>query len=147
MQPMATFEASKSNTRLTQLINGQTVAVWMEDKSSGPAVYAQNFTFEGNNNGVVEGTNSNTDSNKVSIRPNPACDLFHISIPSDWSQDIEVCLYQISGTLIGCQSLPEGHNQGSIAWDVSALPSGLYIVEVDTGGKEPPAQSPIIVAR
>ncbi|MCD4679182.1 MAG: PKD domain-containing protein [Bacteroidales bacterium] len=43
-RPLATYPANKQRTHLTQPVNGQAVAVFIEDKSSGSKIYAQNFT-------------------------------------------------------------------------------------------------------
>lgn len=46
VKPIATYEANKKETQLTKPVNGQSVAVFVEDKSSGLKIYAQNFVDE-----------------------------------------------------------------------------------------------------
>ncbi len=46
VKPMATYEANKKRTHLTKTVNGQSVAVFIEDKSTGLKIYAQNFIDE-----------------------------------------------------------------------------------------------------
>ena len=45
-KPMATYAANKKRVHLTETINGQSVAVFIEDKSTGLKIYAQNFIDE-----------------------------------------------------------------------------------------------------
>ncbi len=42
-QPVATYPANKKRTHLTKTVNNQSVAVFIEDKSDGLKIYAQNF--------------------------------------------------------------------------------------------------------
>lgn len=46
VKPMATYEANKSRIHLTETGNNQSVAVFIEDKSEGSKIYAQNFMHE-----------------------------------------------------------------------------------------------------
>ena len=43
VKPMATYEANKKRVQMTKPANGQAVAVFIEDKSSGLKIYAQNY--------------------------------------------------------------------------------------------------------
>lgn len=43
-KPMATFAANKSRIQFTRQINGQSVAVFIEEKSGFPKIYAQNLS-------------------------------------------------------------------------------------------------------
>ncbi len=45
-KPMATYEANKKRLHLTEMVNSQAVAVFIEDKSTGLKIYAQNFINE-----------------------------------------------------------------------------------------------------
>lgn len=45
VKPMASYEANKSRTFLSKAENNQCVAVFIEDKSNGEKIYAQNFVF------------------------------------------------------------------------------------------------------
>lgn len=42
-KPMATFSAHKERTNMTRPVNGQAVAVFIEDKGAGSLIYAQNI--------------------------------------------------------------------------------------------------------
>jgi len=45
-RPVATFSANKSRIQYTKPVNNQSVAVFIEEKSSAPKIYAQNFLDE-----------------------------------------------------------------------------------------------------
>lgn len=45
-KPIATYEAFKSRITFTEQINGQSVAIFVEDRGEGPRIYAQNFLGE-----------------------------------------------------------------------------------------------------
>jgi len=55
VKPMATYEANKSRTHLTRTVNNQSVAVFIEDKSEGSKMYAQNFIHETEDLGKIQG--------------------------------------------------------------------------------------------
>lgn len=74
MQPMGLFEANKSRIHLTNPVNGQTVAVWLEDKLNGPAVFAHAHSFDTAQSLWLD---SSMQAEALAF-PNPASDVVHI---------------------------------------------------------------------
>ena len=123
-QPMALFEASKSNTHLTRLVGNQTVGVWMEDKSSGPAVYAQNYEFEGGNSSVT----SPALPSEFRFLPNPVADVLTCAFEAQQAMNVEWRVYNSLGRLVDAQRLGVGSGSQTMRWTVSDWPAGVYHV-------------------
>lgn len=72
-----------------------------------------------------------------SIYPNPAGDILYLNLPDDSNG---IALFDISGKLILNQ--PET-NAGAVSFDVSSIPSGLYVVSFESGSQR--RKHPIII--
>ena len=122
MQPMATFEASKSQTHLTRLIANQTVAVWMEDKSTGPAAYAQPYEFQGTGNVVLE----REGQPEMTTYPNPTDIQVNCSFQSFQSGQVELRAYNATGQIVECLHANVNPGENVLPIDVSNWPAGMY---------------------
>jgi hypothetical protein len=70
---MATYSANKSRIHFTEYVNDQSVAVFIEDKGSGPRIYAQNF-FDG-----ILGTGGQSNTSKQVVYTNPVLNELKIN--------------------------------------------------------------------
>ncbi|OAB79693.1 hypothetical protein ULVI_02800 [Cochleicola gelatinilyticus] len=118
--PIATFEASKSRVQFTKFVDGQSVAVFVEDKGDGVKMYAQNF-------GEVTLSVESFDKVKASILfNNPVTDVIHVKSES---QITEISLYNMLGQKIMNVYFQE---LGEVRVPLSSLSSGQYIMNVTT---------------
>lgn len=127
-QPMGLYEASKSRTHLTAPVNGQTVAVWLEDKSTGPAVYAQSFLFEGIPSAVAEGGLDPIPG--LMIRPNPTSETLHLSGIFSKAGQVECTVFDAMGRLHWSTQGQIMPGPDCMELDVAHWPEGLYHVKV-----------------
>lgn len=121
-QPMGLYEAGKSRTHLTAPVGGQTVAVWLEDKSAGPAVYAQPYQFDGNPTDMA----AIPESVGLEIGPNPASTALHWSMPTVAGASMEVTVYNAAGQKIPSESVGGSLGRRAGTLDVTDWPEGLY---------------------
>ncbi len=141
-QPMGLYEASKSRTHLTSPAGGQTVAVWLEDKSAGPAVYAQHYQFGGAPSGVDAGWPEVA----VTVYPNPSSDVVHLEWASAASAALTVRVVDTSGRPVFIADVghqPTGESTFQI--DVSDWPDGVYRVLVSTKGESQGFSTAVVV--
>jgi hypothetical protein len=94
-KPVATFEANKSNVNLAEPTNGQAVAVWIEDKSNGAKIYAQNFTDD-----AITALTAIETANEAKVYPNPANNALNIALNSPKNALMQVEIYNPKGQLI-----------------------------------------------
>ncbi len=115
-RPMATFAANKSRIHFTRQINGQSVAVFIEQKSGFPKIYAQNLSD------VIL---SNNDLSKLLLRiTNPVHEELQLQCNNPI---VKLNIYNILG-----QEVFSYDPDGLVEFTVSTQNwiSGLYIVQV-----------------
>lgn len=123
-RPVATFSANKRRIQYTQPVNNQSVAVFIEEKSSEPKIYAQNFLDEElsiDDLAVLDGV----------VYNNPIGEVFRIESQTAVAS---ISVY----TLLGQEIFSKNYDQQlvfsikSAAWN-----SGLYVVRLKfENGKE-----------
>ncbi len=124
-RPVATFSANKSRIQYTRAINNQSVAVFIEDKSSGPRIYAQNFLDEELS---VEDNLFGT-----SLRyNNPVIDELRIESKLGLKS---ISVYNSLGQLL---FVKEFDNANKISVDAQEWASGIYVIKLtaQTGQQE-----------
>lgn len=121
--PVATFAASKSRIHFTKPVNGQSVAVFVEQKATDtePKIYAQNLADP------QLSTNSFSDDNKVISYSNPIQNSLVIHC-SHKPKSIEV--FDITGEKIFAETTFE---TGKIEIDSSSWNTGIYLVKFSMG--------------
>lgn len=116
-RPIATFSANKSRIHYTTPVNNQSVAVFIEEKSSEKKIYAQNFLDE----------ELGIDDFATSIRlvyNNPVLDQLRI----ESSVAIEsVSVHSILGSELSTEDNIDTH---TLIIEASTWPVGLYVVRV-----------------
>ncbi|WP_432412760.1 T9SS type A sorting domain-containing protein [Rasiella sp. SM2506] len=115
-KPLATFAANKSRIHYTTPAQGQSVAVFIEDKGDGAKIYAQNVVEEValSVNDVIETT--------VSYN-NPVSDILQIKA----TMQIELIeLYDITGKRVLIQQT----NGNDVSVAMSNLTAGMYILQL-----------------
>ena len=141
-QPMGLYEASKSRTHLTAPVAGQTVAVWLEDKSSGPAVYAQPFQFDGVPSHVAEVA----PAFEVALFPNPASDRVRLILHSDRTEAWILEAINAAGQQVFTWALAIEQGDNKHTFDVSEWPDGMYqLLGSADGGMQTPVTSFLVV--
>ncbi len=83
---------------------------------------------------VTVGQEEITNSNYLTIFPNPTSDEVNISFELDKENDFSAVIYDVSGRQIaplGDQSYTSGKHQ--VSWDASAYPAGLYYCHITIG--------------
>lgn len=121
-QPMGLYEASKSRTHLTAPVGGQTVAVWLEDKSAGPAVYAQPYQFATSPSGTV----ALAAAQGLAVYPNPVAEVLHWRWPTGKATGVRVTAFDMFGRVLcseWCEAMG-GEHGGTM--EVSSWPEGVY---------------------
>ncbi|NIF03907.1 T9SS type A sorting domain-containing protein [Chryseobacterium sp. Tr-659] len=121
--PMATFSASKSYPNVLRPVDGQSVVVFQEKKSSDntPAIYAQNLILPAGTMAAQDIAIKNSD---MDIYPNPAVDVIHIK----GIRDQDFSIYNAAGQLVKSGSAKQGEIE------VRDLVKGMYILKIK--GKE-----------
>ena len=118
-RPIATFAANKSRIQYTKPVNNQSVAVFIEEKSVEPKIYAQNFIDEvlGNDEFNIQTIISynNPVDNQLKIESN--LDVEHLEVYSILGQRIEAEYFT---------------NQNEVIVDTSSWGTGIYLVTVGT---------------
>ncbi|MFP4664416.1 MAG: C25 family cysteine peptidase [Bacteroidales bacterium] len=74
---------------------------------------------------------------EFSISPNPVAEMAHIKFDLDKAAEVDIRLLDVHGRQIRSlynQDSPEGQYQ--VAFDVSSLPAGMYIVSLNAGQKQ-----------
>lgn len=127
--------------------NGDGTPNYLDNDDDGDGVLTINEDYNGNNNPADDDTNSNgiadyleqavalgiaqnTLNNLISVYPNPASNLFHISNKSDEAV-VNVAIYAINGALVREIRKPIDTN----AIEISDLQTGVYIVRLSTETK------------
>jgi hypothetical protein len=121
-RPVATFAANKSRIHFTRQINGQSVALFIEEKSGFPKIYAQNLSD------VILGIN---DSSNFTVRyTNPVHDELQLQSNSPIQKLI---VYNVLGQNVYTH---EVHSDSIFTIAMENWTSGLYFVKViDTYGQ------------
>ncbi len=129
-KPVATYEASKTDIYLAKPVNGQAVAVWMEEKSMGELIYAQNFTYE-----VINKTQDVVQNLTMKVYPNPAETTVHFEFDSPVKTAVSLTVYDHAGklVLVSKQNIHLGNNRIEI--DVDHLPQGNYTCRMNGENK------------
>lgn len=119
-RPMATFSENKSRIHFTRNVNDQSVAVFIEDKGTGPKIYAQNF-FDG----ILDQGEHGINSSDVSYN-NPVKD--QLCITSNYGiQSITIV------NILGQQILDKKLNQQfNITINTQNWNNGLYLMTITT---------------
>lgn len=116
-RPVATFSANKSRIHFTQPINNQSVAVFIEEKSSEPKIYAQNFLDEELSIGDLEALNG-------VVYNNPIGGMLKIESQTSIAS---VSVY----TILGQEIFSEDYlQQTALRITSSEWNSGLYLVQL-----------------
>jgi len=119
MRPLATYSASKSRIHFTKPVNGQNVAVFIEDKGVGERIYAQNSTEE-----ILSNSDLN-DNNSIFFK-NPVAENWNVKSDNTIKS---VSIYNVLG-----QSIFELKNNDSneITLNTQNWDSGIYIINIRT---------------
>ena len=124
-QPMGLYQASKSRTHLTAPVGGQTVAAWLEDKSAGPAVYAQPYQFATNPAGMI----ALAEVEGLTVFPNPAAQVLHWRWPAGQQAGIRMTVLDAMGRVVDAPwSEVSGETEGGTL-EVATWSEGLYQVQ------------------
>lgn len=137
-EPMATFEADKSNTFLTGPVGGQVVAVWMEERSGGAAPFAQSFTFESS-----AGLEAPADAIQVASYPNPATDVIQWAFDGQMSRPWRV--YNAVGAVVAQGTWTPA--AGAVRLEVADWPAGTYFMQAVAVSDAPAVRSAFVVTR
>lgn len=124
----STCETSSSPTHVYQNTGTYTVCVTALDPiTEDSSTYCQEV--------VVTGTKvDNASSNNVfTLYPNPAKDVIYLNIKSLNNPQIEVSINDLSGRIIKKEIVKSSELKNNWALNVSALPSGSYIIKVNAG--------------
>jgi hypothetical protein len=118
-RPVATFSANKSRIHYTAPVNNQSVAVFIEEKTAEPKIYAQNFLDE-----------------ELGV------DEFDIAVSLFYNNPVQSELRIESNTIIesievhsmlGVELFSEEHiDRFKLMIETSGWPNGLYVVRVHT---------------
>jgi len=113
---VATFSANKSRIHYTTPVNNQSVAVFIEEKSGGPKIYAQNFIDEVLASEEFEGSQL--------FYNNPVSDELRI----ESAIEIEtVTIFSVNGRKIYSKTLSVNSN---ISINTERWTTGIYIVKI-----------------
>ncbi len=118
-RPMATFSANKSRIQFTQNVNGQSVAVFIEDKGNGKKIYAQNILEEILSSNDIEIENS----------------IFYINPVSDNLEIVSknpinsIIIFNVLGQIITEENFKDSNEIliNTHNWD-----SGIYLTKIIT---------------
>ncbi len=111
---IATSEGNKFRNDFTKNVNGQSVAIWSENRDGGNFAYAQNIVVEGDTQSV-----NDLDKSKVIVYPNPTNGI--VTIQSDQPVS-KIEIIDFAGNLV-LKKL----NSKSI--DLQKLPNGVYLIK------------------
>ena len=116
-RPVATFSANKSRIHFTQPVNNQSVAVFIEEKSAEPKIYAQNFLDE-------ELAIDDFDALHGVVYNNPIGGNFRI--------ESQISIASVSVySLLGQEIFTENYqDQLALSIDSASWSSGLYLVRL-----------------
>lgn len=122
-RPVATFPANKSRIQYTSPVNNQSVAVFIEEKSVEPKIYAQNFVDEvlssGEFNNETRLSYTNPVKNKLSISSNMGI--------------ISLKAHSILGQVVNKETYT---NENEVSVNTTEWKSGIYLVSVETTNGE-----------
>jgi len=79
---------------------------------------------------LVDVVNDNFD---IKVYPNPANDIFHVSVTSEVSQKMSILLYDQVGNMMLNKQVEEFDKQEEVTMDVAALNPGIYMLKVLSG--------------
>ncbi len=116
-QMIATSTGNKGRYDFTQNVDGQSIAVWTEERNGVSRAYAQNILVEDEGMGV-----SDLNVNNLSIYPNPTNGMLHIQ------SDMVISKIEVFG--LNGQLLKQAKDASSI--DLSSLPKGVYAIKIKT---------------
>ncbi|KMQ59418.1 hypothetical protein ACM46_20190 [Chryseobacterium angstadtii] len=117
--PMATYLASKAYINVLKPVNGQSVIVFQEQKSSDAslAIYAQNLILP---NGTMAVHEASQKDPSIRIYPNPATDVIYV----DGMKDQNFSIYNAAGQVVKMGNLKQGRIE------VSDLIKGNYVLKI-----------------
>lgn len=123
---IATYSANKRYIHLTQAVNGQAVAVWMEDKEGSGLknIYAQNFT------NVLTALTEIKSEHELKVFPNPAVNFASIEFYSPVNTDVQLTIYNSEGKTVVSSNEKITTGKNFIDVDVQQLPSGIYFYKM-----------------
>lgn len=127
-KPMATYGANKGRTHLTNPVNGQLVALWIEDKTTGPKIYAQNLTDEPTNIISIE------DKYDLKVFPNPSNENVYFDFYSPISTKAQLIVTNSLGNIVVITDEQIKTGKNSIKLDIQHLSAGTYNYQIE--GKE-----------
>jgi Secretion system C-terminal sorting domain len=85
-----------------------------------------------------------TQETAFQLLPNPASSLVRIVLAASSTTGHEIALLSLSGQVVMQQSVPA--HQGTIDLDISAIPAGMYLVQV-SGGDQALGHRKLVIAR
>lgn len=113
---IATSLGNKGRFDFTKNVDGQSVAVWTEQRAGTSKAYAQNYIVE-------DGMNvSDVDAYKVSLYPNPTNGMVYINSEKPISK---VEIFSLNGQLLH-------QSKQSVSVDLTDFPTGVYVIRVTT---------------
>ena len=133
-RPVGLFDGSKSRTHLSAPVAGQTVAVWQEDKGTGPCVYAQNLVDAAL---ASIGESAANAWASVFVYPNPARQALHFAFDSPPRGATELEVSNLQGQVTARLDLPNGCPTGSYTLDVADWPKGIYLYRIHSAPTTP----------
>ncbi len=82
---------------------------------------------------IASGTVETGDNSALGVMPNPAGDLVQVILTTEKAEDAMISVFDLTGHLLSAKkwSMTHGINQQTI--DISALSSGMYVMQVNTG--------------
>lgn len=114
---IATSPGSKGRVDFTQNVNGQSVAIWTEERNGTSNAYAQNFVVEQETAGTKE-----LEEIKIEVYPNPTNGIVHLKLSTP-IKSAEVL--SLSGQLLISLNKVD-------TIDLSFLNSGIYVLKLET---------------
>jgi hypothetical protein len=120
--PVATYGANKSRTLLTKPVNGQAVSVFIEDKGSGPNIYAQNYVSDD----LISGIEDTSEPMRLSVFPNPSKGSIRVALTVNSSQVAQVLIRDSTGALIVQKQVVLLVGENQIDLKIEGYAAGLY---------------------
>lgn len=124
-KPMATYTANKSRIHLTNPVAEQAVAVWVEDKTTGAKIYAQNFTNELTNIADLQRESG------LEAYPNPAKETIHLKFNSPTNTKAKLLISTSLGNMVVFREELIVAENNSIEVDIQHLPAGTYFYRIE----------------
>lgn len=124
-KPVGTFAASKADIFLNRPAHGQAVAIWLENKSTGKGIFAQNMT-----DNLLSSIQEPADLVQLKAGPNPTTTFINIEFESATDGSARLEIWNTAGQLLisSRQQIYSGQNR--LRQDVRNLPAGSYSLKI-----------------